>query len=300
MDSMGIFKTETQYRENQAILRLFETYVLSMSLSQGLPWRWYAVNIPTDLVSGGIKGDIDIIACLNDWSPEKSEKIMYRVWEVKVSTIDNNGQARSLKSGKVEDTMKQLRNLRRFGAPLVSLLDLYLLEDGFFEKYGFLPVKVRGIMKEKFMKLAVEQFGYQIIPFQHSSIGIGDFGLQTIQLDLMGTRGDKPGMYLLNPAEMEPSEAFSELMRKLDEFYAQSRTGSEKRHFMEIITYCKKCKKLICLSPKDATCSGCGLAFASKDPMSFEHIPLAKVYDWKYLKILLLLRLQSFFRRFNP
>jgi hypothetical protein len=299
---MALFDTDPQHRENQTILRLFETYVLTTALSQGTPWCWYAVNIPMDLVSPGMKGDIDILACLLSWrSPEESDKKMYRAWEVKVSTVDKNGQARSLKSGKIKNILKQLGNLRRFGVPLVSLLDLYILEDGFFERCEFPPAKIREVMKEKFAKLSAEQFGYQVLPFQHSSVGSEDLGLQTILPP--DTWGNRPGMYLLNPSETKMTKAFSGLAKKIDDFYLQSVADHENQHPMAVITYCKKCKKLIRLSPKNTTCPNCGAAFASPAPISFEHISHAEIYDppppagWKPTKTSLLPRVRSFFSR---
>ncbi|MCJ7791003.1 MAG: hypothetical protein MUP49_01085, partial [Dehalococcoidia bacterium] len=79
-------------------------------------WRWFAINIPMDLGTGGeFTSDIDILARLSDF-PHSKEWI-YRTWEVKVSLICKDGTARSLKAGKIERTIKQLKAYRDFGSP---------------------------------------------------------------------------------------------------------------------------------------------------------------------------------------
>src|SRR5256885_11005672 len=126
---MTLFESQSQYREKATIWRVFSLLPLYAALAGGRVWRWFAINIPMDLGTGGaFTSDIDILARLHNFP--LSKEWVYRTWEVKVSLLCKDGTARSLKSGKVGRTMTQLRSYRKFGSPDVSLLDIYLCEAG--------------------------------------------------------------------------------------------------------------------------------------------------------------------------
>lgn len=79
--------------------------------------------------------DIDIIARLYDFP--NSKNWFYKTWEVKVSLLQKDGSARSLKIGKTKRTLNQLKAYKKFGSAITILLDIYILEDGFLENNSF-------------------------------------------------------------------------------------------------------------------------------------------------------------------
>lgn len=107
---MTLFESPSQFREKAAICRIFELLPLQAPLAEGHIFRWFALNIPMDLGTGGsFTSDMDILACLRPLPksvrdrpsyPTHSDGSIYRAWEVKVSLLYNDGTARSLKSGK--------------------------------------------------------------------------------------------------------------------------------------------------------------------------------------------------------
>src|ERR1035438_5902832 len=91
---MTLFETESQYRERETIWRVFSLLPLYSTLAAGRIWRWFAVNIPMDLATGGVfTSDIDIIARLSDYP--RSKEWIYKTWEVKVGLLSNNGMGHS-------------------------------------------------------------------------------------------------------------------------------------------------------------------------------------------------------------
>ena len=101
-------------------------------LAEGRVWKWFAINIPMDLGTGGtFTSDMDIIAMLHDFPGSK--EWLYKTWEVKVSLLCKDGSALSLKAGKgkLKRTVTQLKAYRKFGSPAVSLIDVYVCEAGF-------------------------------------------------------------------------------------------------------------------------------------------------------------------------
>ena len=129
---MTLFESPSQFREKATICRMFELLPLYAPLAEGHVFRWFALNMPMDLETGGrFTSDMDIVACLLPYPasaplqpyPRPRGGLIYKTWEVKVSLLYKDGTARSLKSGKTRSTMKQLRAYRNFGSPDVSLLE---------------------------------------------------------------------------------------------------------------------------------------------------------------------------------
>jgi len=90
-------------------------------LAEGRVWKWFAINIPMDLGTGGaFTSDMDIIARLHDFP--RSQEWLYKTWEVKVSLLCKDGSGLSLKAGKLKRTVTQLNAYRDFGSPAVSLI----------------------------------------------------------------------------------------------------------------------------------------------------------------------------------
>jgi hypothetical protein len=140
---MTLFESPSQYREKMAIWRIFSLLPLYSALADGRVWRWFAINIPMDLGTGGVfTTDIDIMARLHDFP--QSNEWLYRTWEVKVSLLCRDGNARSLKVGKLNRTVTQLNAYREFGSPHVSLLDIYVCESGFMGRHDFPPAALNN------------------------------------------------------------------------------------------------------------------------------------------------------------
>src|SRR5437879_1144149 len=120
---MTLFESDSQYREKATIWRVFSLLPLFGPLAGGRVWRWFAINFPMDLGTGGkFASDIDILARLYDYP--RSRDWLYKAWEVKVGLLCKDGTGRSLKAGKTGRTMTQLKAYREFGSPAVSLLDV--------------------------------------------------------------------------------------------------------------------------------------------------------------------------------
>ena len=103
-------------------MSLFPLYA---PLAEGRVWRWFAVNIPMDLGTGAgeiFTSDIDLIARLYDFP--NSKNWFYKTWKVKVSLLQKDGSARSLKAGKTKRTLTQLKVYKEFGAATTTLLDI--------------------------------------------------------------------------------------------------------------------------------------------------------------------------------
>jgi hypothetical protein len=240
-----LFESESQYREKATIWRIFSLLPLYAALAGGRVWRWFAINIPMDLGTGGsFTSDIDIIARLHDFPP--SQEWLYRTWEVKVSLLCKDGSARSLKIGKTARTVTQLKAYREFGSPDVSLLDIYLCEAGFMTQNTFPPSILTETISTKLAELSRERFGYQLLPFEHGKDGDRDVGLLAIpseQNPLQTTFNVLPAV------TTGPQQPFSRLVDKLDEFFERIEGQSEKS-FLQIV-FCRECRRLQSIRMKD-------------------------------------------------
>jgi hypothetical protein len=163
---MTLFETESQYRERETIWRVFSLLPLYASLAGGRVWRWFAINTPMDLGTGGaFTSDIDIIARLNDFP--RSKEWLYKTWEVKVGLLFKDGTGRSLKIGKIRRTKTQLNAYKEFGSPHVSLLDIYIREAGFLEANTFPPPVLHETISSKLDEMRQDGFGYQLLSRTH-------------------------------------------------------------------------------------------------------------------------------------
>ena len=179
---MTLFESEPQYREKEVMWRVFSLLPLFANLAGGRVFRWFALNIPMDLGTGGaFTSDIDIIARLHDFP--RSKEWLYKTWEVKVGLLCKNGTARSLKIGKLKRTTTQLKAYREFGSPDFSLLDILLCEAGFLRGNAFPPPAVDASVRSKIIELCQQGFGYQLLPFEHGRDEAGDVGLSAMQVN---------------------------------------------------------------------------------------------------------------------
>lgn len=249
---MTLFDSPSQYREKATLWRVFSLFPLYSSLAQGRIWRWFAINIPMDLGTGGtFTSDIDILARLNDYPNSNSWR--YQTWEVKVSLLCKDGTGRSLKKGKTARTITQLKAYRDFGSPDVSLLDIYLCEAGFMGHNQFPPAALHDTVPTKLTELHRERFGYQMLPFEHGRDGDTDFGLLAVRNDDFSFRTMLNFLPASNTGLREP---FSRLAETIDKFFEGK--GDQPRKSFNQITFCRECRQLqlICMR-EEHLCPNC-------------------------------------------
>jgi hypothetical protein len=258
---LTLFESESQYREKATIWRTFSLLPLFSCLAGGHVWRWFAINIPMDLGTGGrFTGEIDIIARLSN--RPRSPDWFYRTWEVKVSLLSRDGKARSLKRGKTGKVMNQLRAYREFGAPEVSLLDIVLCEAGCLASNPFPTRELFDAVATKLPELRDERFGYHLLPFEHGRDADGDVGLFTThQEDLPGRRDypllGRPDFHMLEPAVTNAGEGFMRLAHRLDEFF-EAAAERPSKSFNQIV-FCRDCRQLQLIRMRDdEDCPTCG------------------------------------------
>lgn len=234
--SNSLFESNPQYREKAVIWRVLSLLPLHSSLSKGHVWRWWAANIPMDLGTGGtFTSDMDLVACLREYPP--SNKTFYYAWEVKVSKLHSDGHCSSLKTGKTRRTISQLSAYRNFGAPQVSLLDVYVCEDGFLSQNGCLPDSMSHAIRTKIVELNKLRFGYSLLPFEHGSDCGDDIGLKALdsgQFPCGNTIDLIPSLLL------PPSDGFLQLMRQLNYVAVTSENNGYGRR----IVFCRNCRRL--------------------------------------------------------
>jgi hypothetical protein len=264
---MTLFESPPQFREKAAIGRIFELLPLQAPLAEGHVFRWFALNIPMDLRTGGsFTSDIDIVACLRPLPktasgpsyPAHSDRYIYKTWEVKVSLLCKDGTARSLKSGKTASTIRQLRAYRKFGSPNVSLLDVYICEAGFMAVNSFPPNPARQVIFEKTQHLKNEGFGYQILPFEHNNDGDKDVGLRAFSGP--SWYGSPSTNFKIIPAvQTTPLDGFARLMGRLNECYEREVKRMVRGKGFVCIVFCGQCRQLSLKPMKNASlCGICG------------------------------------------
>jgi hypothetical protein len=265
---MTLFESPSQFREKAAICRIFQLLPLQAPLAEGHVFRWFALNIPMDLGTGGsFTSDMDVIACLRPLPksvrgrssyPPHSDGYIYRTWEVKVSLLCRDGTARSLKSGKTARTIKQLRAYRRFGSANVSLLDVYVCEAGFMARNSFPPYPARQTILAKIADLKNEGFGYQVLPFEHEKNGDVDIGLKAFSIPTW--YGSPSSSFKLLPVRQTPPlDGFARLMERLNECYEREVKRITQGQGFVCVVFCRSCHQLSLKPMKDAhLCGLCG------------------------------------------
>jgi hypothetical protein len=249
---MALFESESQYREKATIWRMFSLLPLYAALAGGHVWRWFAINIPMDLGTGGeFTSDIDILARLHDFP--RSQEWFYRSWEVKVSLLCKDGTARSLKAGKTERTLKQLKAYREFGSPDVSLLDIYICEAGFMGHNVFPPSSAKEAIIAKIAELGNQGFGYRLLPFEHGKDGDVDVGLKAMAIQ---NNPLQTTFNILPAFPFQPRDPFVRLAERINDFF--ERSPEKSRSFSRQIVFCRDCRSLQLINMKEEfTCPTC-------------------------------------------
>jgi hypothetical protein len=254
--SVPLFDFDPQHRETAAIWRLVRKLPLNFGLTDGRMFRWWAINIPLNLLSSSrFSGDIDLMVCTLS-TPRESPGIFYKTWEVKLMLVDASGKPRSLKSNKTERIVNQLKIHRKFGSPHVSLLELYLHEAGSKTLQNFPTQEVFFVAEKRAKALQKQLFGYQVLPFAHQKNEQSeDFGIFTLQNPFPQRTA---AVTLLRAPRTEAKDGFLELAQHLSAFAeSESKLLSKPLGFV-VVTYCRVCRKL-CLIHKrnEASCYRC-------------------------------------------
>jgi hypothetical protein len=237
---------------------------LHFGLSDGRVYRWWAINIPLNLLpDSGFVGDIDLMAATRGM-PFERRGFYFKTWETKMMLVDKTGKPHSLKSNKTHDIVKQLTIQRRFGSPFVSLLELYLHESGSPALARFPTPEIFRVVKNRAIALANAGFGYQLLPFGH---GIGvrgqDYGIHC---------REKPTIDIVRGRRTRVIGAFRKLAHYLSWFAENEALRVNKRLGFTVIGYCRECRQL-CLIPKRdlVICYKCGAPFPGQSLPTLDH-----------------------------
>jgi hypothetical protein len=242
----------------------------------GRVFRWWAINIPLDLLPGsGYFGDIDLMVCTLS-TPKEPPGIFYKTWEVKLMLVDKSGKPHSLKSNKTEGILNQLKVQRKFGSPDVSLLELYLHEAGSAPFKFFPTADVFTVVERRAKALKQALFGYQVLPFRHAqNQDREDFGIATLENPFSGT----PAISLVRSLKAEAKGAFLSLAQHLNVFAETESRRLAKTFGWVVIAYCRTCRKLCLIHTRDpASCYHCSTPLAGH--------PLPPLHDLKLSKYL--------------
>jgi hypothetical protein len=233
--------------------RILSLLPLYGPLAQDRIWRWFAANIPMDLGTGGsFNSDIDLIARLN-YFPLSKNVWFFRTWEVKVALLGKDGIAHSLKAGKLRRLLNQLNIYREFGAPDVSLLDVFVCEPGFLQTHPFPTPQVAASLAAKFPSLRQQGFGYYALAFQLTRDTAADPSLSSLML---GSGRGQPLWNPLPPQGGQPADGFAQLVARLGDFF-ESAPDRPSKNFHRIV-FCRACRQLQLVRMRDEhLCPSC-------------------------------------------
>ena len=125
-----LFEVFPQHREETAIWKLTQHPVF-WDFAGGLPVKWVAINIPMDAFGkNGFEGDVDLIFSIASPPISGFPPDYVRVFEIKTATINGKGNIKSLDNDKFEYGLKQCQKLEKFGAEMIFLIDILILEQG--------------------------------------------------------------------------------------------------------------------------------------------------------------------------
>ncbi len=125
-----LFEAKPQNREARAIWKMFRTPTPWALCNDW--WQWFAINIPMSLAGSEFEGDLDIIVSMPDKLPPTVDGgSRYRVFETKSVLVHADGTSKSIKSGKTEKILKQLKKLERFGCQNIFLFEIHVMQAGF-------------------------------------------------------------------------------------------------------------------------------------------------------------------------
>jgi hypothetical protein len=250
---MALIDHPAQSREAHSIWLIFSALPLYAALADGRIFEWFAVNIPMDLGTGGeFTSDIDVIACLRDFT-QRGQRL-YKCWEVKVGVLRLNGEAKSLKAGKTGSILRQLRAYRAYGCGEVSLLDVFLCEEGYLQSTRFPSEPVSIAVASRLPGISAEGFGHQLLPFESDDVGDRVSAI---------SHGLPAGniIELAHAVARSDTQPFTRLVSRLHEYAeasAQSSAGPR------VIVFCRRCRKLVHAQSRSPwECPSCGTDLTS-------------------------------------
>jgi hypothetical protein len=271
---MSLFDFDAQNRETAAIWRLVRNMPLHYGLVDGRIFRWWAINIPLNLLpSSNFHGDIDLMVCTLS-TPREPSGLFYKTWEIKLVLVGKAGRVRSLKGGRTLDIVNQLRIHRKFGSPDASLLELYLHEAGSKTLKFFPTPEVFHVVEQRAKELRKQLFGYQILPFAHGKDERAeDFGIYGIRNPFQPSR---ISFELLRAVKTEAKGEFLNLAQYLWVFAESEAKQRSKPLGFVAITYCRTCKNLCLIHRREeARCYHCRKPFTGRYQIPpFTDLPL--------------------------
>ncbi|MBN1325739.1 tetratricopeptide repeat protein [Candidatus Falkowbacteria bacterium] len=242
-----MFSVKAQVRETKSILKLFQTPNWAALCND--TFTWFAINIPYELINNHkFKGDIDLLVKMpKELPPIEDGPARYRSFEIKSILVEKSGKARSLKRGKHKNALKQLKKLKEFGSDQVILLEIYHIERGFSNFNNFPTQEIKQEIINKTNLFKENEFGYLIIRDEPSA---------TIQDGMGGILSFPQNILTARPHTIK--SPFIDLIKYIDEFWKKE-TSNRSFGGISVISYCKRCKKLIILDTRDETmtCSNC-------------------------------------------
>lgn len=226
--------------------------------------KWFAVNIPMDLGTGGsFDGEMDIIARLRGIPGNPlAGGHFYRTWEVKVSLLCKDGTTKSLKmgKGKMRGVVNQLKAYRKFGSPEVALLDVYLCEAGGSMSHLY---NIKDSLSIKLSELQGNSFGYHVLSFGYGKRDNHDYGLYALPAPPSLSLHPNPFMQspvfaFLHAPVTHIKPPFSNLAERIDNF-VEGQKRSYRGVFRHTVMFCRECRQLQLIRIKEEyTCPNCG------------------------------------------
>lgn len=250
---MVLFDTPPQTREEVSIWKLFHTTIMFFDLTGGIPVKWSAINIPMNYFeNNGFNGDIDIIICLDDFN---NARILYRCFEVKVSTMNKDGKIKSLKEGKINKTIAQLKKLEKFGSKITFLLEIFNFETGTSDNSQFLPSYIQNVINKKVTLIKKHKLscGYSIKILEFlKGLDEGHYGKLFPYLEILPSKLD-----ILTDSPLK------NLVSKINDLFEKNKIMFPQKDFIPVLFYCKKCKNIAFagILTRNPVCQHCGYIF---------------------------------------
>lgn len=242
-----LFEVSGQERESRAVWRILSNPLHFAALCNDT-WRWFAVDVPLNLLGGNTAGEIDILVCrpkviktvMVDEADKKIgdiynfDDLIFRSFEVKSALLSKKGEYRSVRkpaSNKFRRTIGQLKQLLNFGCGLVWLLEIYIIEST--NDSPRFSTEVVEYAREKSDKLKAIGAGYIIFQIQYRT-------------DVAELQGGilHPPRSVLYPTPKEIGGSFTALTKYLDDFYRTEIAKNKLGGLPPVISYCKQCREL--------------------------------------------------------
>lgn len=232
-----LFNYDSQNREHATAWKLTRSPPHLSGLASDW-WSWVAIGIPLNLIDKSQpQGDIDLLIARPD--PECLRKgetgsvpQQYRVFELKVGTINQSGEARSMKINKFERTLAQLKKLANFGAEQIFLLEAYIVQAGFSQRgVASLPPDLVNAISDRSSRLLGKRFGYvlqlieQVDGYDEEKTGIAH-----------------PPINILPAPRVIAETPFASLAQHIDEYLKGC--NARNKQTVRVVGYCLSCRSL--------------------------------------------------------